>query len=150
MSWEPELEELKRREAFAEELGGAERVKRQKDGGRLTIRERVEAVACENRAVAGLVPHGMVEPEPAPENGGEPGAAGRAPGGQVRERVVGHGGEVMGPPGSARAAPPLNMHTSSCSAGPARSKPNQMFAGRVYAPVKKRKPRTRAAARGGA
>ncbi|PPR56390.1 MAG: hypothetical protein CFH10_02325, partial [Alphaproteobacteria bacterium MarineAlpha4_Bin2] len=24
MSWEPELEELKRREAFAEELGGAE------------------------------------------------------------------------------------------------------------------------------
>ena len=45
MSWEPELEELKRREAFAEELGGAERVKRQKDGGRLTIRERVEAVA---------------------------------------------------------------------------------------------------------
>ena len=45
MSWEPELEELKRREAFVEELGGAERVKRQKDGGRLTIRERVEAVA---------------------------------------------------------------------------------------------------------
>lgn len=45
MSWEPELEELKRREAFAEELGGAERVKRQKDGGRLTIRERVEQMA---------------------------------------------------------------------------------------------------------
>ena len=47
MSWEPELEELKRREAFAEELGGAERVKRQKDGGRLTIRERVETMADE-------------------------------------------------------------------------------------------------------
>ena len=45
MSWEPELEELKRREAFAEELGGAERVKRQKDGGRLDDRERVEQMA---------------------------------------------------------------------------------------------------------
>ena len=45
MSWEPELEELKRREAFAEELGGADRVKRQKDGGRLTIRERVEQMS---------------------------------------------------------------------------------------------------------
>src|SRR5690348_6275646 len=41
MSWDPELEELKRREAFAEELGGPERVKRQHDGGRLTIRERI-------------------------------------------------------------------------------------------------------------
>ena len=33
MSWQNELEELRTREAFAEELGGAERVKRQKDGG---------------------------------------------------------------------------------------------------------------------
>ena len=45
MSWQPELDELKRREAFAEELGGQERVKRQHDGGRLTIRERVERMA---------------------------------------------------------------------------------------------------------
>jgi acetyl-CoA carboxylase carboxyltransferase component len=42
MNWEPELEELRRREAFAEELGGAERVKRQHDGGRQTIRERID------------------------------------------------------------------------------------------------------------
>jgi acetyl-CoA carboxylase carboxyltransferase component len=42
MSWQPELEELRRREAFAEQLGGAERVKRQHDGGRYTIRERIE------------------------------------------------------------------------------------------------------------
>ena len=41
MSWEPELEELRRREAFARELGGAERVRRQHDGGRLTVRERI-------------------------------------------------------------------------------------------------------------
>ena len=39
--WEPELAELRRREVLAEELGGPERVRRQHDGGRLTIRERV-------------------------------------------------------------------------------------------------------------
>ncbi len=42
MSWEKELDELKRREAMAEELGGPERVRRQHDGGRLTIRERID------------------------------------------------------------------------------------------------------------
>src|SRR5262247_846054 len=42
MDWQSEMDELRRREAFAEELGGAERVKRQHDGGRLTIRERIE------------------------------------------------------------------------------------------------------------
>jgi acetyl-CoA carboxylase carboxyltransferase component len=41
MNWKPELDELKRREAFAEQLGGPERVKRQRDGGRYTIRERI-------------------------------------------------------------------------------------------------------------
>jgi acetyl-CoA carboxylase carboxyltransferase component len=41
MDWQKEMDELHRREAFAEELGGPERVKRQHDGGRLTIRERV-------------------------------------------------------------------------------------------------------------
>src|SRR5262249_40290144 len=42
MDWKPEMDELRRREAFAEALGGPERVKRQHDGGRLTIRERIE------------------------------------------------------------------------------------------------------------
>ncbi len=45
MSWQAELDELKRREAFAEKLGGEMRVKRQKDGGRYTIRERIELLA---------------------------------------------------------------------------------------------------------
>src|SRR5919198_3274381 len=45
MSWDKEMEELRRREAFAEELGGPERVKRQHDGGRLTIRERIAKLA---------------------------------------------------------------------------------------------------------
>src|ERR671910_2413288 len=45
MDWQKEMDELRRREAFAEQLGGAERVKRQHDGGRLTIRERVARLA---------------------------------------------------------------------------------------------------------
>ena len=40
--WQPELDELARREAFAEQLGGDMRVQRQKDGGRYTIRERID------------------------------------------------------------------------------------------------------------
>ena len=47
MSWQNELDELHLREAFAEELGGPEKVKRQKDGGRYTIRERVSLMADE-------------------------------------------------------------------------------------------------------
>ncbi len=45
MTWKAELDELKRREAFAEELGGASRVQRQRDGGRYTIRERIAMLA---------------------------------------------------------------------------------------------------------
>ena len=42
VSWEPELDELRRREALAREMGGRERVARQHASGRLTVRERVE------------------------------------------------------------------------------------------------------------
>src|SRR5262245_19348728 len=45
MNWQSEMDELRRREAFAEQLGGPERVKRQHEGGRLTIRERIERLA---------------------------------------------------------------------------------------------------------
>jgi acetyl-CoA carboxylase carboxyltransferase component len=41
MNWQPEMDELRRREQLAEQLGGPERVRRQHDGGRLTIRERI-------------------------------------------------------------------------------------------------------------
>jgi acetyl-CoA carboxylase carboxyltransferase component len=44
MSWESELEELRRRQQLAHQLGGAERVKRHKDGGKLTVRERIDAL----------------------------------------------------------------------------------------------------------
>ncbi|MEM7095042.1 MAG: carboxyl transferase domain-containing protein [Actinomycetota bacterium] len=45
MSWQPELDELARREAFAEELGGPDKVERQHFFGKMTIRERIDAVA---------------------------------------------------------------------------------------------------------
>src|SRR5882672_1701229 len=45
MDWQKELDELRRREEFAERLGGPERVKRQHDGGRYTIRERIARLA---------------------------------------------------------------------------------------------------------
>ncbi|WP_315781037.1 acyl-CoA carboxylase subunit beta [Bradyrhizobium sp. SZCCHNPS1003] len=44
MSWQAELEELARREAFAREMGGPDKVKRQHDQGRLTVRERIDGV----------------------------------------------------------------------------------------------------------
>lgn len=44
MTWQTELDELKRREAFAEMMGGPDKVQRQKDGGRLTVRERIAAM----------------------------------------------------------------------------------------------------------
>ncbi len=42
MAWKPELDELARRTAMAQQMGGADKVKRQHDGGRLTVRERID------------------------------------------------------------------------------------------------------------
>jgi acetyl-CoA carboxylase carboxyltransferase component len=42
MTWKPELEELARRTAMAQLMGGADKVKRQHDAGRLTVRERID------------------------------------------------------------------------------------------------------------
>jgi acetyl-CoA carboxylase carboxyltransferase component len=44
MSWHPEIEELHQRQALAAEMGGEERVARQKAAGKLTIRERFDAI----------------------------------------------------------------------------------------------------------
>ncbi len=41
MTWEPEIEELHRRETLARQMGGPDKIKRQHDGGKLTVRERV-------------------------------------------------------------------------------------------------------------
>src|SRR5262249_501615 len=45
MSWQPELDELRQRERMARELGGADKIKRQHDAGKLTVRERIDALA---------------------------------------------------------------------------------------------------------
>jgi acetyl-CoA carboxylase carboxyltransferase component len=44
MSWEPELDELRRREELARRMGGEERVARQHASGRATVRERIAAL----------------------------------------------------------------------------------------------------------
>ena len=41
MTWEPELEELRRRTELAARMGGSERVERQHACGRLDVRERM-------------------------------------------------------------------------------------------------------------
>jgi methylmalonyl-CoA decarboxylase subunit alpha len=41
MSWQPEAEEIKRRRKFADAMGGAEAVRRHRERGFLTVRERI-------------------------------------------------------------------------------------------------------------
>jgi acetyl-CoA carboxylase carboxyltransferase component len=43
MSWKPEIDELKRRQAFAQKMGGEEKVARHRNAGKLTVRERIDA-----------------------------------------------------------------------------------------------------------
>ena len=44
MSWQSELDELRAREMLARQMGGADKVERQHSGGRLTVRERIDAL----------------------------------------------------------------------------------------------------------
>src|SRR5947199_4920785 len=44
LTWAPEVAELRRREAMAHRMGGPDKVKRQHDGGKLTVRERIDAL----------------------------------------------------------------------------------------------------------
>ncbi len=46
MTWQPEIDELRERQRLAAEMGGAERVARQKAAGKLNIRQRLE-VFCD-------------------------------------------------------------------------------------------------------
>ena len=48
MSWKKEIDELKKREKLAEEMGGAEKLKKQKENNRLNIRERIEKLLDDN------------------------------------------------------------------------------------------------------
>ena len=42
MSWEADIEELRRREALTRRMGGADKIERQHAGGKLTVRERID------------------------------------------------------------------------------------------------------------
>ena len=44
MSWDTEIDELKRRIELAHHMGGPEKIKRQHDAGRLTVRERIDEI----------------------------------------------------------------------------------------------------------
>ena len=41
MTWQPELDDLRRRQELAERLGGPDKIRRQHEAGRLTVRERL-------------------------------------------------------------------------------------------------------------
>jgi acetyl-CoA carboxylase carboxyltransferase component len=60
MSWDPELEELARRRALGQAMGGPERVRRQHEAGRLTVRERIARLLDEGsfREIGGLAGRG--------------------------------------------------------------------------------------------
>ena len=45
MSWEREIDEIRRRKELAAAMGGEEAVARQHDGGKLTVRERIDGLA---------------------------------------------------------------------------------------------------------
>jgi acetyl-CoA carboxylase carboxyltransferase component len=48
MSWDREIDELRRRTALAHQMGGEEKVARQHEFGKLTVRERVDAIVDHN------------------------------------------------------------------------------------------------------
>jgi len=60
MSWEPEVDELKQRHEFARKMGGPEGVARQHSQGKLTVRDRIDALADRGsfREFMGLVGEG--------------------------------------------------------------------------------------------
>ncbi|MCM3764787.1 acyl-CoA carboxylase subunit beta [Neobacillus niacini] len=48
MTWEPEINELRRREKLAYQMGGEERVAKHKSQGKLTVRERISSLLDED------------------------------------------------------------------------------------------------------
>ena len=48
MSWQEEVNEIKHRESLAKKLGGKERIQRQHDNNRLTVRERIDRLVDKN------------------------------------------------------------------------------------------------------
>jgi acetyl-CoA carboxylase carboxyltransferase component len=62
MTWQPELDELRRREQLAMRMGGPDKIRRQHEAGRLTVRERIAMLLDEGSfheigAIAGNAAH---------------------------------------------------------------------------------------------
>ena len=64
MTWQNEVDELRRREGMAREMGGPEKVDRQHQAGRLTIRERFDQLLDPDsfHEIGGLAGFGEYEP----------------------------------------------------------------------------------------
>ncbi len=45
MTWQPELDDIRHRQQLAQQMGGEEKVNRHKAAGKLTVRERIQAIA---------------------------------------------------------------------------------------------------------
>ncbi len=63
MTWQPELEQLRRRQQLAERMGGPDKIARQHEAGRMTVRERLAALLDEGSfreigALAGTAAYG--------------------------------------------------------------------------------------------
>ena len=63
MAWEKQLQELARRRELSKKMGGAEKIKRQHDAGKLTVRERIDGLVDPDsfREVGALVGHGQYD-----------------------------------------------------------------------------------------
>ena len=46
-TWQPELDELARRESMVEQMGGPEKVARQYDRGKMDVRQRIDSLVDE-------------------------------------------------------------------------------------------------------
>ena len=70
MTWQPEIDELRKREELGRRMGGAEKIQRQHAGGKLTVRERVAGILDagsfhEIGAITGKARYNEAAPDPA-------------------------------------------------------------------------------------
>jgi acetyl-CoA carboxylase carboxyltransferase component len=110
MSWQPEIDEIRRREQLAKQMGGDQNIKRQHDGGKLTVRERIDRLLDkgsfhEYGAIAGMTKYDgdrLVEFRPANFVGGT---------GRISGRRVAVGGDDFTVRGGAADASIGNKHS---------------------------------------
>ena len=70
VTWQPEIDELRKREELGRRMGGPEKIQRQHAGGKLTVRERVAGILDagsfhEIGAITGKARYNEAAPDPA-------------------------------------------------------------------------------------